>query len=210
MKIILFGPQGAGKGTVGAMLSRKLDIPLLGTGDIFRNAIKEGTKLGKIAEQYINKGELVPDDITTKVIKERIEKEDCKEGYILDGFPRTLKQADLFHEEINDVDYLLELDAPESLLIHRLTGRRICKECGAVYNIHPDCDPNPEEDMKCDKCGGELHQREDDKEEAIKKRLETYHQKTEKILEKYKSKVKKIDATGNPDLILGRILKVIQ
>jgi len=210
MKIMLFGPQGAGKGTIGAMVSGKYNIPLLSAGQMLRDAMKEGTEVGKIAEKYINEGNLVPPEVITDVIKERITKDDCKDGFILDGFPRNLKQAELFGEKMNEIDFIIELDAPKELLIHRLTGRRTCKNCGAVYNIHPDCDPNPKEEGKCDKCGGELYQREDDTEEAIKKRLDIYDNETKPILEKYQDRVKKVDAGDNPQAIFERVVKVLE
>ncbi|NQU55325.1 MAG: nucleoside monophosphate kinase, partial [Bacteroidetes bacterium] len=178
---MLFGPQGAGKGTIGAMLSEKYNIPLLGTGDIIRNAMKEGTEVGKIAKQYYDGGDLVPEDIIIKMVNERLESDDCKNGFIFDGFPRNLKQAELFGDKMDEIDSILVFDAPEEMLLKRLTNRRICKECGAVYNIHPECDPNPKEEEKCDKCGGELYQRKDDTEEAIKKRLGIYHNETKPI-----------------------------
>jgi len=210
MKIMLFGPQGAGKGTIGAMVSEKYNIPLLSAGQMLRDAMKEGTEVGKIAEKYINEGNLVPPEVITDVIKERIQKDDCKKGFILDGFPRNLKQAELFGEKMNEIDHIIELDAPKELLIHRLTGRRTCKNCGAVYNIHPDCDPNPKEENKCDKCGGEIYQREDDTEEAIKKRLGIYDSETKPILEKYQDRVKKVNAGDNPQAIFERVVKVLE
>jgi len=209
MKIMLFGPQGAGKGTIGNMLSEEYHIPLLSAGQMLRDAMKECTSVGKIAEKFINHGNFVPPEVISNVIKERIQKKDCANGYILDGFPRNLKQAELFGERMDDIDYILELDAPEELLIHRLTGRRTCRKCTAVYNIFPDCAPNPKKPGICDKCGGELYQREDDTEDAIKKRLSLYHSETKPILDKYKNRVTKIDATGNPDLIFERVLDVI-
>jgi adenylate kinase len=209
MKIILFGPPNAGKGTLGAMMVDRYNIPLLGTGQMFRDAIKQGTELGKVAQENINKGTLMPDELTADLVKERIKQDDCKEGYILDGFPRTLNQAELFKDEMEKIDFILEFEAPDELLIHRLTGRRLCKECGAVYNIHPDCGPHPKEEGKCDKCGGELYHRDDDTEEVMKKRLESYRNDTEPIVEQYRERVKKIDATGNPDLIMARIIKAI-
>ena len=209
MKIILFGPPNAGKGTIGAMMGERYNLPLLGTGQMFRDAMKKETELGKTAKEYIDKGNLVPDELTTNLVKERIKQDDCKDGYILDGFPRTLKQAELFGDEMDKIDFILEFVAPEELLIHRLTGRRICKECGAVYNISPDCDPKPKAEGKCDKCGGELYHRDDDTEEVMKNRLESYRNDTEPIVEKYKERVKKIDATGNPDLIMERVAEVI-
>ena len=210
MKIMLFGPQGAGKGTIGAMMSEKYNIPLLSAGQMLRDAMKEGTEVGKIAEKYINEGNLVPPEVITDVIKERITKDDCKNGFILDGFPRNLKQAELFGDKMDEINYMIEFEAPKEVLIHRLTGRRTCKNCGAIYNIFPDCAPNPKEEGKCDKCGGELYQREDDTEEAIKKRLDIYKEETEPILQRYKDRVIRIDAGDNPDAIFERVVKVLE
>lgn len=210
MKIILFGPQGAGKGVLGAALSKKYNIPLLGTGQIFREAIKQGTELGKLAGKYINDGNLVPDEVTSNVVKERIKQEDCKNGYILDGFPRTLAQTELFKEEMEKIDFLLELVAPEDLLIYRLSGRRTCTKCGYVCNANPDGDPRPKVEGKCNVCGGDLEQRKDDTPESIKKRIATYHQETEPILDKFKDRVQKIDSTGNIEIIIERIVKVLE
>lgn len=207
---MLFGPQGAGKGTIGAMMSEKYNIPLLSAGQMLRDAMKEGTEVGKIAEKYINEGNLVPPEVITDVIKKRITKDDCKDGFIFDGFPRNLKQAELFGEKMNEIDYMIGFEAPIEILIHRLTGRRTCRNCGAIYNIFPDCAPNPKVEGKCDDCGGELYQREDDTEEAINKRLDIYHKETEPILEKYKDKVIKIDASDNPQAIFERVIKVIE
>ncbi len=210
MKIILFGPQGAGKGTIGAMMSEKYNIPLLSAGQMLRDAMKEGTEVGKIAEKYINEGNLVPPEVITDVIKKRIINDDCKDGFIFDGFPRNLKQAELFGEKMDEIDYMIEFEAPREVLIHRLTGRRTCRNCGAIYNVFPDCAPNPKTEGKCDDCDGELYQREDDTEEAINKRLDIYHNETEPILEKYKDKVIKIDASDNPQAIFERVEKVIE
>lgn len=209
MKIILFGPQGAGKGTIGAKISSEYNIPLLSAGQMLRDAMKKGSDVGKIAEKYINEGNLVPPEVITDVIKERVEGEDCKEGFILDGFPRNMKQAELFGDKMDEIDYLIELQAPEDLLIHRLSGRRTCKDCGAVYNIFPDCDPNPKDDSKCDKCGGELYQREDDTEEAIRKRLGIYKEETMPVIEKYHEKVKIVDASDNLENIFSRVKEIL-
>jgi adenylate kinase len=210
MKIMLFGPQGAGKGTIGAMLSDKYHLPLLSAGQMLRDAIKEGTEVGKIAEKYINEGNLVPPEVITNVIKERITKDDCKDGFILDGFPRNLEQAELFGDKMDEIDYLIELEAPKDVLIRRLTGRRTCRNCGAIYNIFPECNPHPKKEGKCDKCGGDLYQREDDTEEAIKKRLAIYAEETVPILEKYAARVKKVDAGDNPQAIFERVVKVLE
>ena len=169
MKIIMFGPAGAGKGTLAAMLSEKYGIPTLSTGQVLREAIEAGTELGKTAEKYINKGNLVPPDIAAGIVNRAVKTDKFKDGYILDGFPRNLKQAELF-EEMNKVDFLISLAVPEELILKRLTNRRTCSKCGAIYNIHPDLAPHPKFEGKCDKCGGELEHREDDQAEAIQKR----------------------------------------
>lgn len=209
MKIVLFGPQGVGKGTYGAMLSEKYEIPLLGAGDMLREAMKEGTEVGKIAKQHINQGMLVPPKIIAQVVEERIKKPDCKKGYIVDGFPRTLEQDKLL-DVVSGADFVFEFTAPRELLMMRLTGRRICKKCGAVYNIFPEMDPHPKKEGKCDKCNGELYQREDDNEEAIKKRLTIYDQETMPILKKYKNKVIKVESKGKPEEIVKNVSAIIE
>ena len=170
--------------------------------------MKEGTELGKTAEKYINDGNLVPPDVAAGIVNEAIKKQEFKNGYILDGFPRNLKQAELF-DEMGQVDFLIEMTIPEDMVIRRLTGRRTCKKCGAIYNIDPECAPHPKEEGKCDKCGGELYQREDDTEEAIKKRLGIYYEETKPILEKYKDKVVVVDTTGTPQENFEKVLEVI-
>ena len=209
MKIIMFGPAGAGKGTLAAMLSEKYGIPTLSTGQVLREAIEAGTELGKTAEKYINKGNLVPPDIAAGIVNRAVKTDKFKDGYILDGFPRNLKQAELF-EEMNKVDFLISLAVPEELILKRLTNRRTCSKCGAIYNIHPDLAPHPKFEGKCDKCGGELEHREDDQAEAIQKRLDIYHKETEPILEKYKDKLQIVDATSTPEGNLQRVIDIIE
>ncbi len=208
MKIILFGPQGAGKGVIGEFLSKKLNIPLLGAGQILRDAIKEGSSVGKIAEKYINEGNLVPPKVMSDVMRERVSKKDCKKGFIIEGFPRNLEQ-DRFFPVADEADLLIELTAPRELLIRRLAGRRLCRKCGAVYNIDPECAPHPKVKGKCDKCGGELYQRDDDKKEAILKRLQIYDNETIPILKKHKNKVHVIDTTGTPDENFKRVMEIV-
>lgn len=209
MKIILFGPQGVGKGTYGMKISEKYNIPILSTGQVLRDAIKQGTELGKIADKYIHDGILVPPDVAAKIVNEAVKKSEFKDGYILDGFPRNLEQAKLF-EEMDKIDFMIEFYAPEEMLIRRLTGRRTCKECGAIYNIFPDCDPNPKDPKVCDKCGGELYQREDDTEEAIRRRLNTYYEETQPILEKYKDKIIRIESKNKPEEIVAKTIEAIE
>lgn len=209
MKIILFGPQGAGKGTIAAMLVEKYRIPTLSTGQVLREAIAQKTKLGKIAEQCINKGNLVPPEIAAGIVNEAVKKEEFKKGYILDGFPRNLDQARLF-DEMDKVDFLIEMTIPRELVMRRLTGRRTCRKCGAIYNIDPLCAPHPKKAGVCDKCGGELYQREDDTPDAIKKRLSIYYSETKPILDKYRKKVITVDASGTPEDNFNRIVAVLE
>ena len=209
MKIILFGPQGVGKGTYGAMLSKHYNIPILSTGQVLREAIKEKTELGKIAEKYINDGILVPPDVAAKIVNEAVKKPEFKKGYILDGFPRNLEQAKLF-QEMNIVDAMIEFYAPEDLLMRRLTGRRTCEKCGAIYNIFPDCDPHSKQEGICDIDGSKLIQRIDDTEEAIKRRLKTYYEETTPILKKYKNKILRIESKNKPKEIVSKTIQAIE
>ena len=191
MIIIMLGAPGTGKGTVASILSKRLSVPQISTGDIFRKHIKEGTELGKIADSYISKGQLVPDDITIKIVKERIAEQDAKNGMILDGFPRTVEQAkkleEMLKEENKEVKVVINLTTPEEEIIERIVNRRVCsnQECKAVYNIilNP-----PKEENICDKCGSKLIKRKDDNVETIKNRLETYFKQTSPLVEFYNEK----------------------
>jgi adenylate kinase len=184
MKIIMLGPQGSGKGTYASRLSPILGIPHVSTGDIFRENIKEKTELGKKVEDYLQSGRLVPDEITLEIIKDRLSKPDCKNGFILDGFPRTLKQAKEL-EKIITPDYVVCLDVPEWLLLKRLSARVICKDCGKIYNL---LNIKPKEEGMCDVCTGELIRRKDETPEAIKVRLKEYDEKTKPIEDYYRKK----------------------
>lgn len=180
-KIVLFGPQGSGKGTQGEKLAEFLKIPLIVTGNIFRRHIKEQTELGKSAQQYINKGELVPNDVTIKMILDRLNMEDCRHGYVLDGFPRTIAQA----KSLEDITHVLLIDISDNEAVRRIANRRQCINCGTTY--HLIYKPS-RQDSICDKCGNRLAQRDDDTEEALIKRLELYHQESEPLLNEYKKR----------------------
>lgn len=208
MKLILFGPQGVGKGTYGAMLSKHYKIPILSTGQVLREAIANKTELGKIAAKYIDDGILVPPDVAAKIVNQAVKKPEFKKGYILDGFPRNLKQAELF-EEIGNIDFMIEFYAPKDLLMRRLTGRRTCEKCGAIYNIFPDCDPHPKTEGICDKDNGKLIQRKDDTEEAIKVRLSAYYKETKPLMDKYKKQIIRIESKNKPEEIVKKTIEII-
>ncbi len=181
------GPPGAGKGTMAKMLI-SLGLAHISTGDMFREAIKEGTELGKLADSYIRNGNLVPDDVTIGIVKERLAKQDCENGFLLDGFPRTLPQAEALSEiskEINrNIDVVINLDCNEQELVKRISGRRLCRVCGAPYHIE---NMKPKVEGVCDKCGGELYQRNDDNPEALKVRLQHYVAQTKPLLDYYEN-----------------------
>lgn len=201
MNIIMLGPPGAGKGTQAQMLAEKYGIPQISTGDILRAAVAEGTELGKKAKEYMDKGQLVPDEVVIGIVKERLSKPDCEKGFILDGFPRTVAQAEaldgILKEMGKKIDYVINIVVPDEEILKRLTGRRTCKVCGAMYHIiyNP-----PKVEGKCDKCGGDLYQRDDDKEETIKNRLSVYHSQTAPLIDYYRKKGVLIDIDGTKDI----------
>lgn len=183
MNLILMGPPGAGKGTQGEILAKKLNIQTISTGVMLRSAIKEGTEVGKVAAQYINDGLLVPDSVIVDVVKERLSKPDVKEGFILDGFPRTVAQAKALTETGVKIDKVLCIVVSDDEIVGRLSSRRECSKCGAPYNVVSN---KPKTEGVCDKCGGELIQRADDVPETIMNRLSIYHKETEPIIDYYK------------------------
>ena len=182
MNLILVGPPGAGTGTQGEILSKKLGIDTISTGAMLRAAIKNGTEVGKLAKSYIDEGKLVPDDVIIKVVKERLSEPDCANGFILDGFPRTTAQAAALTESGVKIDKVLSIEVPDEVIVERLSSRRECSKCAAPYHLIFN---KPQVDGVCDKCGGELIQRADDNPETIKNRLNVYHEQTEPIKEYY-------------------------
>ena len=196
--IVLMGPPGAGKGTQADVMARNLFVPHISTGDIFRANIKAGTELGQLANQYISKGDLVPDEVTLAMIKDRLAEDDCAKGFILDGLPRTIGQADaleaILAEQGKQLDKVVNIDVPEELLIARLCGRRVCRNCSQTYHLENN---PPTEAGRCDECGGELYQRADDSEETIKNRLEVYRAQSEPLIAYYEQKGLLLSINGN-------------
>ena len=184
MRIILLGPPGAGKGTQARTITKKLGIPHISTGDILRQASSQKTPLGLKAKDYMNRGHLVPDDLMINIIKERIKREDCKKGFLLDGFPRTIPQAEAL-EKISHIDKAIKLRIENEVAIERLSGRRTCEDCSAMYHV---IYISPKREGICDKCGGELIIREDDRKEAILERLEVYREETRPLIKYYEKK----------------------
>jgi adenylate kinase len=208
MRIVLLGAPGAGKGTQAKILIEKYGMPQISTGDLLRAAVGAGTPLGKEAKSYMDKGELVPDSVVLGMVEERLKQDDCKKGYILDGFPRNTAQAEALDKMLAALSMsltaALSVDVPLEDLMKRLTGRRTCKACGQMYNVYFKA---PAKEGVCDKCSGELYQRDDDKEATIKKRLEVYTAQTEPLIGYYKSKgiLKSISGTGSIDEIFKKV-----
>jgi len=213
MRLVFLGAPGAGKGTQAKRLVEKYGIPQISTGDLLRAAVAAGTALGKEAKSYMDRGELVPDSVVLGMVKERLSQDDCKKGFILDGFPRNVAQAEALDKMLAEMnmplDIALNLDVPFDDLMKRLTGRRTCKSCGQMYNVYYS--PSKVEG-KCDKCGGELFQRDDDKEETIRKRLEVYKAQTEPLIDYYSKKgiLKNVSGTGSIDEIFNSICAILE
>jgi adenylate kinase len=212
MRIVLLGAPGAGKGTQAKILIEKYGMPQISTGDLLRAAVAAGTALGKEAKSYMDKGELVPDSVVLGMVGERLKQDDCKKGYILDGFPRNTAQAEALDKILASLNMsltaALSVDVPFEDLMKRLTGRRTCKGCGQMYNIYFKA---PAKEGVCDKCSGELFQRDDDKEATIKKRLEVYTAQTEPLIGYYKNKgiVKSVSGTGSIDEIFKKVTEIL-
>ena len=212
MKIVMLGAPGAGKGTQAIKIADKYDIPHISTGDIFRANIKGGTELGKKAKSYIDKGELVPDDVTIGMLLDRIAEDDCKNGYVLDGFPRTIPQAESLTEALKSqgdkIDFALNIDVPDEAIIERMSGRRACPKCGATYHIVYAA---PKVENICDKCGSELIIRSDDKPETVKDRLNVYHQQTEPLIAYYKAAgvLREVDGTQELPKVFEDVVAIL-
>jgi len=209
MRIVLLGPPGCGKGTQAKEIVSSCNIPQISTGDMLRLAVKNGSPMGKEAKKFMDEGLLVPDEVVIGIVEERLQGSDCQDGFILDGFPRTIPQADALEEVLRKIGRPLQgvisFEMDDAILIERLSGRRICKECGCGY--HVSFDP-PRVEGKCDKCGGELFQRDDDKRETIKERLEVYRRQTSSLLSYYKEKGLLFSVDGTNDI--GKVRNDVQ
>ncbi len=212
MKIIMLGAPGAGKGTQAKQIAAKYNIPHVSTGDIFRANIKEGTALGMEAKSYMDKGQLVPDELTVKILLDRVAKDDCKNGYVLDGFPRTIPQAEVLDEAVSklneSIDYAINVDVPDENIVKRMSGRRACLKCGATYHI---VNVPPKAEGICDVCGEALVIRDDDKEETVKARLKAYHDQTQPLIEYYSNKgiLKEVDGTQDVNKVFDDITAIL-
>ena len=212
MKIIMLGAPGAGKGTQAKMIAEKCGIPHISTGDIFRANIKNGTELGAKAKEYMDKGLLVPDELVCDLVVDRIQQADCEKGYILDGFPRTIPQAEALENALNAIeqklDYAIDIDVPDENIINRMSGRRACVGCGATYHVLF----NPTKvEGKCDVCGESLILRDDDKPETVKKRLDVYHAQTQPLIDFYTERkvLVEVDGTQSMDKVFDDIMKIL-
>ena len=212
MKIIMLGAPGAGKGTQAKRIAEKYSIPHISTGDIFRANIKAGTELGIKAKSYMDKGELVPDEVTIGMLIDRIHEDDCKGGFVLDGFPRNIPQAQSLDKVLKvlseKIDFAVDVDVPDENIINRMSGRRACLNCGATYHI--SFNP-PKKEAVCDSCSHELVLRDDDKPETVKKRLEVYHEHTQPLIDYYKKEdvLRTVDGTQSMDTVFEAIVAIL-
>lgn len=212
MKIIMLGAPGAGKGTQAKRIAAKYSIPHISTGDIFRANIKNGTELGKKAKTYMDQGLLVPDELVVDLVVDRVNQEDCKNGYVLDGFPRTIPQAEALDKALEamgqSMDYAINVEVPDENIITRMSGRRACVDCGATYHIEHA--PTKVENI-CDTCGGELILRDDDKPETVQKRLNVYHEQTQPLIDYYQTKkiLVEVDGTVHMEDVFAAIVKIL-
>lgn len=212
MKIIMLGAPGAGKGTQAKMIAEKYGIPHISTGDIFRYNIKNGTELGKEAKKYMDQGLLVPDELTVKILLDRVAKDDCKNGYVLDGFPRTIPQAEVLEEALTKlgdrIDYAINVEVPDENIVKRMGGRRACVNCGATYHIEH---VPPKKEGICDNCGSGLILRDDDKPETVKNRLSVYHKQTQPLIDFYNGKgvLRTVDGTVDMKDVFNAIVAIL-
>ena len=212
MKIILLGAPGAGKGTQAEEICKHLSIPQISTGNIIRAALKNGTEMGKKAQAYMDAGKLVPDEVVIGIIEERLQEDDCKNGYVLDGFPRTIPQAEALDKALSEmgqkVDYAINVEVPDENIVKRMSGRRACVDCGATYHIVYA--PTKVENI-CDKCGGSLILRDDDKPETVKNRLSVYHEQTQPLIDFYAKKnvLAEVDGTKDMEEVFEDIVKIL-
>ncbi len=212
MKIIMLGAPGAGKGTQAKMIADKYTVPHISTGDIFRANIKNGTELGMEAKKYMDAGQLVPDELTVKILLDRVAQDDCKNGYVLDGFPRTIPQAEVLDKALSElgdaIDYAINVDVPDENIINRMSGRRACVNCGATYHV---VHIPPKTEGKCDRCGNDLILRDDDKPETVKNRLDVYHKQTQPLIDFYEAKgvLKAVDGTVDMQDVFKAIVSIL-
>lgn len=212
MKIIMLGAPGAGKGTQAKMIADKYGVPHISTGDIFRANIKNGTEFGMEAKKYMDQGLLVPDELTVKILLDRVAKDDCEKGYVLDGFPRNISQAEVLEEALanigDKIDFAIDVDVPDENIVRRMSGRRACLSCGATYHIEH---VPPKMEGICDRCGKELVLRDDDKAETVKKRLNVYHEQTQPLIEFYEKKgvLKSVDGTVDMQDVFAAIVSIL-
>ena len=213
MNIIMLGAPGAGKGTQAAKIAEKYGIPHISTGDIFRMNIRENTELGQKAKVYMDRGDLVPDELTTNLVSDRIRKPDCEKGFILDGFPRTINQAECLEKELESlglkIDHAIDIDVPDEAIVNRMSGRRFCPECNAIYHMVTH---RPKTDGICDRCGAKLILRDDDIPETVQKRLDVYHELTEPLIRFYDERqlLRELDGTRDPEEVFHDIMTLLE
>ena len=212
MKIIMLGAPGAGKGTQAKQIASKYEIPHISTGDIFRANIKNGTELGKKAKEFMDQGLLVPDELTCDLVMDRIQEDDCKNGFVLDGFPRTIPQAEALTAALEKIgqkmDFAIDVDVPDENIVNRMSGRRACLDCGATYHIVAI---PPKQEGVCDNCGSKLVLRDDDKPETVQKRLDVYHEQTQPLIDYYNKAgiLKSVDGTQPMEKVFEDITKIL-
>jgi len=211
MRVILLGPPGCGKGTQAEIICKNFEIPHISTGDILRDNVKRGTEIGSRAKSFMDSGSLVPDEIIIGMIKDRFSEDDCKNGFLLDGFPRTIAQAEALDKLLKKMkihlDYIINIDVPDENIINRISKRLSCSNCGDVYNL---MFKKPKKEMVCDSCGFKLHQRDDDKEEVIRNRLEVYRKQTAPLIQYYNKKIMNVDGQQSINEVTKDILKILK